>query len=631
MAESGPFRVLRFHTFLVDLHTGELRKNGIRLKVPRQPFEILSLLLEHPGEVVTREELCAKLWRDDTFVDFDHSLNVAITKLRDVLSDSADEPRYIQTIPRRGYRFLATVEEVQQVGLVAHAQPPSLSAWAFSWKAMWLSALGLAVLGLGAAFAMRFEFDIGGIRHRFLAKPSATRIQSIAVLPLENLSGDPNQQYFADGMTEELTAELSQIGALRVVSRTSAMRYKGTHKSVPEISRELSVDAVVEGSIKRAGDRVRISAQLIQGPSDTHLWSKSYERDLRDGLGLQSEVARGIVDEIKLKLTPQEQARLAHQEFVDPEAHENYLKGLFQLNKRTGPDARRAITYFDAAIKKEPKYVLAYVALADAYRTLTFNSTSAPADVLPQSEEAAKHALELDDQLAEAHASLAATLADYDWDWTRAEIELQTALRLNPNSWIVHAAYAHVLRQLGDVQNSIREARRSVELDPVNVLGNFFIGQCLYAARHYDQAAAQLRETLDLNPNFWPAHLYLGMTLAQQGRYAEAIDELRKAGDFTAEPHATIGYVYARMGRRADAQKVLADLKERTKRAYVAPCHIANIYIALGDREQAFIWLEKGYRQRDSWLTFLKCDPMYDPIRPDPHFQDLLRRIGLAS
>ncbi len=630
MVESRAFRVLRFNNFQADLHAGELRKNGIRLKVPRQPFEVLSLLLEHPGEVVTREELRAKLWQNDTFVDFDHSLNVAINKLRDVLSDSADEPRYIQTLPRRGYRFLAAVEGVQQVGPVPRAQPSSLSARAFPWKAVWLSALGLAALGLAVVFAMSFGFDIGGIRHRLLAKLSATRIQSIAVLPLENLSGDPNQQYFADGITEELTAELSQISALRVVSRTSAMRYRGTHKSVPEISRELSVDAVVEGSIKRAGDRVRISAQLIQGPTDTHLWAKSYERDLRDVLGLQGEVARGIVDEIKLKLTPQEQARLARQEIVDPEAHENYLKGLFHLNKRTGPDARRAITYFDAAIKKEPKYASAYVALADAYRTLTFNSSFAPVDVLPQSEEAAKHALELDDQLAEAHASLAATIADYDWDWTRAESELQTALRLNPNSWIVHAMYAHVLRQRGDAENSIREARRSVELDPVNVLGNFFIGQGLHDARHYDQAAAQLREALDLNANFWPAHLFLGKTLAQQGRYTEAIDELRKAGDFTAEPYAAIGYAYARMGHRADAQKVLADLKERSKHEYVAPCHIAIIYIALGDREQAFTWLEKGYQQRDSWLTFLKGDPMYDPIRSDPHFQDLLRRIGLA-
>ena len=269
------------------------------------------------------------------------------------------------------------------------------------------------------------------------------------MLPLENLSGDPQQQYFADGMTEELTTELSQVSSLRVVSRTSAMRYKGTQKSVPEIARELNVDAVVEGSVEREGDRVRITAQLIQGPSDTHLWAKGYERDFRDSLRLQDEVAQAIVDEIQLKLTPQEQARFARNEVIDPEAHEDYLRGLFYLNLRNGPDERQAIALFQAAIKKDPAYAAAYASLADSYRALIFNSNVAPADVFPQSEAAAKRALEIDDQLAEAHVCLASSLADYDWDWAGAEREFQTALRLNPNSALAHSTYAHFLRQEG--------------------------------------------------------------------------------------------------------------------------------------------------------------------------------------
>jgi len=469
------------------------------------------------------------------------------------------------------------------------------------------------------------------LRDRVFHRASAPGIHSLAVLPLENLSGDPQQQYFADGMTEELTTELSQVRSLRVVSRTSAMRYKGTQKSVPEIARELNVDAVVEGSVEREGDRIRITAQLVQGPTDTHLWAKGYERDFRDSLRLQDEIAQAIVDEVQLKLTPQEQARFTRNDVIDPEAHEDYLRGLFYLNLHNGPDEQKAIALFQAAIKKDPAYAAAYASLADSYRALIFNSNVAPMDGLPQSEAAAKRALEIDDQLAEAHVSLATNLADYDWNWAGAEREFQTALRLNPNSSIAHANHAHFLRQEGKIEESIREGRRAVELDPVSAQGSFLLAQSLYEARRYDEAVSQLRKTLDLEPRFWPAHLYLGKTLAEQGQFQEAVEELKKAGDFTAEPYATIGYVYGRMGRAADARKVIADLQEQSKKGYVAPTNFAKIYIGLGDKDQAFAWLEKGYQQRDFWLTFLKGDPVFDSLRSDPRFQDLVRRIGLPQ
>jgi serine/threonine-protein kinase len=529
---------------------------------------------------------------------------------------------------QRASEVRAALEAVHtQPGTSISTVPVSATPPSSAKRSLWIP----GVIALAVLAAALFAANVGGLRHRVFHRASAQAIHSLAVLPLENLSGDPQQQYFADGMTEELTTELSQVSSLRVVSRTSAMRYKGTQKSVPEIVRELNVDAVVEGSVEREGDRVRITAQLIQGPTDTHIWAKGYERDLRDSLRLQDEVAQAIVDEIKLNLTPQEQAHFARNDVIDPEAHEAYLRGLFYLNRHTGPDERKAIEQFQAAIKKGPAYAAAYASLADSYRALLFNSNAAPADVLPQSEAAAKRALEIDDQLAEAHASLGSDLGDYDWDWAGGEREFQMALRLNPNTSIVHSEYAHFLRQEGKPEESIREGRRAVELDPVSLAGNFLLAQSLYEARRYDETVSQLRKTLDLEPRFWPAHLYLGKTLAEQGQFQEAVEELKKAGDFTAEPYATIGYVYGRMGRAADARKVIANLQGQSKKGYVAPSNFAKIYIGLGDKDQAFAWLEKGYQQRDFWLTFLKGDPTFDSLRSDLRFQDLVRRIGFPQ
>ncbi len=526
---------------------------------------------------------------------------------------------------QRASEVRAALEAVQtQQGASSSAVSASSAPASSAKRSQWIYGIpAFAILAVAL-----FAANVGGLRDRAFHRAAAPGIHSLAVLPLENLSGDPQQQYFADGMTEELTTELSQVGALRVVSRTSAMRYKGTQKSVPEIARELNVDALVEGSVEREGDRVRITAQLVQGPSDTHLWAKAYERDFRDSLSLQDEVAQAIVDEIQLKLTPQEQARFARNDVIDPEAHEDYLRGLFYLNLRNGPDERKAIELFQAAIKKSPTYAAAYAALADSYRALIFNSNAAPGEVLPQSKAAAKHAIEIDSQLAEAHISLGGNLADYDWDWAGAEREFQTALRLNPNSSLAHSSHAHFLRQEGNIEEAIREGRRGVELDPVSAVATFLLAQTLFEARHYDEALSQLHKALDLEPRFWPAHLYLGKTLAEQGRYQEALVELRKAQNFTAEPYATIGYVYGRMGRAADARKVIADLQEQSKKGYVAPTNFGKVYIGLGDKDQAFAWLEKGYQQHDFWVTFLKGDPIFDSLRSDPRFQDLLRRIG---
>ncbi|MGA8620518.1 MAG: protein kinase [Candidatus Sulfotelmatobacter sp.] len=526
---------------------------------------------------------------------------------------------------QRASEVRAALEAVHtQPGTSSSAVPTPVDLATSAKRRMWIP----GVMALPILAAALFAANVGGLRNRVFHSASVTGIHSLAVLPLENFSGDPQQQYFVDGMTEELTTELSQVSSLRVVSRTSAMRYRGARKSVPEIARELNVDAVVEGSVEREGDRVRITAQLVQGPTDSHLWAKGYERDFRDSLRLQDEVAEAIVNEIQLKLTPQEQARFARKDSVDPQAHEDYLRGLFYLNLRNGPAEQKAIELFQSAIKKDPAYAAAYASLADSYRALIFNSNAAPADVLPQSEAAAKRALEIDDQLAEAHTSLASNLADYNWDWTGSEREFEIALRLNPNSATTHSSHAHFLRQEGKIEESIREGRRGLELDPVSAVGSFLLSQALYEARRYDEAISQLRKTLGLEPRFWPAHVYLGKTLAEQGQFQAALEELKKAGDFTAEPYSTIGYVYGRMGRPAEARRVIADLQEQSKKGYIAPSNFAKIYIGLGDKDQAFACLEKGYQQHDFWLSFLKGEPVFDSLRSDPRFQDLIRRIG---
>jgi serine/threonine protein kinase/tetratricopeptide (TPR) repeat protein len=529
---------------------------------------------------------------------------------------------------QRASEVRAAIEAAHTLpGSTSSVLPGSVSTAHSSKRNIWVSALVVLMLTLGALFAA----NVGGLRDRIFHPSSFSGIHSLAVLPLENLSGDPNQQYFADGMTEELTAELSQVSSLRVVSRTSAMRYKGTEKSVPQIAKELDVDAVVEGSVEREAGQVRIVAQLIQGPTDTHLWARSYERSVSDSLQLQDEVAQAIVGEIQLKLTPQEQAHLSRKIEIAPAAHEDYLRGLFHLNLHDGPDIRKAIDLFQAAIQKDPAYAAAYSSLSDSYRALTYNSNVSPTDALPQSEAAARHAIQLDDQLAEAHASLASALGNYEWDWAGAEREFQIALRLNPNSTVVHHSHAHFLREEGKTGESIAEGRRGVELDPVSVEANFILSQSLYEARRFDESIFQLHKLLDLEPRFWPAHLYLGKIFAAQGHFQDALEELKKAPDFTAEPRATIGYVYGRLGRAADARKVISDLKELSKIEYVAPTHFAKVYIGLGDKDQAYAWLEKGYQQRDFWLLFLKGEPTYDPLRSDARFQDLLRRIGFPQ
>ena len=634
-----PRRAVRFGVFEVDFAAGELRKHGIRIKLRgEQPFQVLSILLEHPGEVITREELCKKLWPADTFVDFEHSLATAIGKIREALGDSADNPRYIETLPRRGYRFIANVtvlsadplnkvqpatrdipraEDHGQVELASKAEVPKPQPWARAWK--------ISAFALVPALVILMAWIVHSA-----SRPSSN-IRSLAVLPLESLSGDASQDYFADGMTDELITDLGKISALRVISRTSVMPYKRVRKSLPQIARELSVDAVVEGTVLRSGEQVRITAQLIQASADKHLWAESYEGDLRDTLALQKKVARAIAEQIRINLTPQEQAVLKNVKVVNPEAYEAYLKGRYFWNKRTADGLKKAIDYFNQAIEKDPNYAQAYTGLADSYALLGDweYGILAPKEAFPRAKAAATKALELDNTLGEAHTSLAFSLDLFDWDWASAEREFRRAIELNPGYATAHHWYAWHLSEMGRNREAIAEMRKAQNLDPLSLIISADVAEILLVAHSYDQAIEQSRKTIDMDPNFAVAHYELGQALVQKHMYKEAIAELQKAIELSGGSTtctSNLAFAYAASGRRKEAVKILSDLKNRSKQN---ASEIALMYVGLDEKDQAMTWLEKAYEERFNPSILLR--PAFDPLRSDPRFQNLVRRIGLPS
>jgi len=639
MEKNVSLKAVRFGPFEADLRAGELRKHGVKLKLVGQPFEVLAMLLESPGQLVTREELRTRLWPTDTFVDFDHGLNAAVNKLRDALSESAEKPTYVETLPRRGYRFISAVDLPDSLGLklpvpempaslespvvVAETHIPSR----YGRRRVFVTALVLVVI-----LAVVFGFDLGGVRHRLVGEPSVPRIQSIAVLPLENLSKDPEQEYFADGMTDELITNLAQISALRVISRTSAMQYKGTKKSLSEIARELHVDAVVEGTVMHSGDRVRITAQLIEASTDHHLWAASYDRDLQNVLSMQEEVTRAIVSEVRVKLTGQERARLSSMHPINPEAFQLWLKGRYYWYKLNPEGLQKAIEYFQQALEKDPAYAPAYAGLADSYNLLAFFNVFPPREVMPKAKAAAVKALELDDNLAEAHVSLGWAGFTYDLDWPAAGKHFDRAIVLNPAYPLAHSYYSLYLGALGRPEEGLTEAKRALDLDPVSPAINHYVVVQLYLARRFDEAIEQCRKTLELDPSFTPVHGTLAEVYSAKGMYREALAEYEEYSALSGgSPRSTafVGYAHARLGQRSQAFSVLEQLRAASKQKYVPALSFAIVYVGLGEKEQAFLWLEKAYDERTNSLAYLKVQATWDPLRSDPRFADLVRRIGL--
>ncbi len=463
---------------------------------------------------------------------------------------------------------------------------------------------------------------------------SRRRIQSLAVLPLEDLSGDPAHDYFADGMTEALITDLAKIKALRVISRTSAMQYKGVRKPVPQIARELNVDAVIEGSVLRSGDRVRITAQLIDAASDQHLWAESYERDFRDILSLQSEIARQIANEVKVTLSPQERARLGRARQVNPETHELYLKGRYHWNKRSEEGGKKALSYFQQAIESDPTYAQGYAGLADSYNILGYYNAISPEDAYPKGKAAALKALALDDSLAEPHAALGVIKRDFEWDWTGAEKEFRRAVELNPGYADAYHWRATLFGMLGRREESLREKARALAIDPLSLIMKTDLARMFYYTRDYDRSLEQYRAALDMDPNFSPTHFGLAHVYQQKGLFEEAISELqtgtRLSGDSTYAL-AKLGHGYAVAGKIDEARAVLTQLSELSKEKYVSPYDMAIVHVGLKENDQAFAWLEKAFEHRSLWLGYLKVEPQLDPLRTDPRFQELVRRVGLPE
>jgi TolB-like protein/DNA-binding winged helix-turn-helix (wHTH) protein/Flp pilus assembly protein TadD len=616
--EVHPASIVRFGVFEVDLRAGELRKQGVRIKLQEQPFQVLKVLLGKSGEVVTRDELRSQLWSADTFVDFDNGLNTCINKLREALGDSTERPRFIETIPRRGYRFIASVTIVEGEG---KATPPAPSRWQ---PVVLVAAMVAALVA-------------GGLYWRSRSLPRLTDQGSIvlAVLPLDNLSGDASQDYFADGMTDALITDLARIKALKVISRTSVLRYKGVKKPLPEIARELGANVIVEGSVVRSGDRVRITAQLINAANDTHIWAEHFDRDMRDALALQGAVADAIARQIRVAVTPAEQKHLESVAPVDPEAYESYLKGRYYSNQRTENAMKQSIAYFQEAIAKDPAYALAYSGLADTYTLLGFRGHVPSKDSLLQAKTAALKAVELDDTLAEPHASLAFIAETLEWDWPTAQREYTRALELNPGYARARHWYAGFLTYMGRLDEGIAEEKRARELDPLSLPVNNALAGRFLAAGRIPEALEQLHKTLDMDPHFAPAHQTLGWVYLKTGKNQEAIREFQQAvhlsGADDLDLTLDLGYAYAVVGRREEATAILNKLREGHERGLVPSGSIAILYGALGNFDQAFAFLEKAYQERDPELTYLKIGRRFDPLRRDPRYRELLQRMRLAD
>ena len=609
----------RFGHFEFDPASGELRRSGVKVKLQEQPFQILKLLLSRPGEVVTREEVRHALWPGDTFVDFDMGLNSAIKRLRDALEDSADHPRYVETLPRRGYRFVAALAPPAVAAPADVVTPPRRLALR-SGRAMAAAAVITAIV-LGLAFRAPW------LRGRGQDTPP-TAIRSLAVLPFENLTGSADQDYFVDGMTDALITDLAQARALRVISRTSVMRYKRTTKSLPRVAEELGVDAVVEGTVTRAGDRVRITAQLIQATTDRHLWAQSYEREIRDVLGLQREVAAAVAQAIQVKLQPEARPRRAQAREVEPEAYEAYLKGRYYWSKRSPVDTLKAVGAFQAAIARDPDYAPAHAGLSDAYRSFDVQGLGAPRDVMPRAEAAARKALALDDSLAEAHASLGGVLYRYHWDWEGAEKEFRISLDLDPGSAETHRAYAVYLMTMRRHEEALAEAQRARELSPLSPVINAELGTALVRLGRCDEAVAGLHKTLEIDPQSVRLYQTLGEAYDAKGQWAEGLAALEKSDTLSPAPYPWLGFAYGMAGRRREALEILARLDKASRDRFVSPQSFAVVHLGLGDREKALAWLEKAYDQHAFEVLGFSGE-IFDHLRDDPRFQDLLRRLRL--
>jgi TolB-like protein/DNA-binding winged helix-turn-helix (wHTH) protein/Flp pilus assembly protein TadD len=639
MSTSVSSRILQFGPFEAEVQAGELRKQGLKVRLQDQPFQILVMLLDRHGELVTRQEIHQKLWPADTFVDFDHGLNNAVNRLREALGDSAEFPRFIETLPKKGYRFIGKVTgdepPPEAEGRPAEDTPvanpvPILGNIEEESKAR----PRFLITTLVCCFALTLAtMAFLGWRHiRSGPRPGSGYVM-LAVLPFQNLSGDLSQDYFSDGLTEEMIAQLGALSPdqLGVIARTTTMAYKHTSKSVKQIGSELGVGYVLESSVRRDGDQLRISVQLIRAHDQMHVWARNYDRHFSHSIELQEEVAKAVAEQIEVKLSPTYSGR-TNAYPRDPEVNEAYLRGRYFWNQFTPDGYRTAITYFQHAIDLDPNFAEAYSGLADSYSFLVVT------DSIPSNEgnhsalEAARRAVALGGSLAESHNSLASVLSRGEWNWSAAENEFKRAIALNPSYSMVHRIYASLLGATGRHNEAAQQIKEAMRLDPLSLPNNAEVIRTLYYARNYEQAIEQGKNAMQLDPNFARTHFWLGRVYSQKGMHAEAIAASKKI--LEAMPDGTLGltemaYSLAAAGRQTEARQILGRLEERSKSAFVPLYNMAVVHIALKDNEVAMRFMQQAFKNREWPMLVLAVEPRLDPLRKDPRFQQILANINL--
>lgn len=622
---------LRFRDFELDPAQFQLRRAGHRIRLERKPLELLILLVEKQGQLVARDEIIQRVWGKDFFFDAERGINNAIRKIRSALNDESGQPRFVETVVGKGYRFIAPMSGASPVAPSSSKENTEKLANILRWPRALFGKGGLVTAGLlVAVLVIVVALNPGGFRQRLSG--SAARIQSLAVLPLVNLSGDPAQEYFADGMTEAVIGRLSMIRGLRVISRTSVMRFKDTRMSAPEIAKTLHVDAVVEGSVIREGSRIRVTAQLIRGATDEHVWSETYDRELREVLALESDVAQSIARKVQVSITGEEHKMLAEVRSVSPEVYENYLKGRFALAKGDNrANVAESIGFFNQAISKDTTYAPSYLGLANAYAQLSTVFIGGIAEEgRPKVIQAARKALELDPELVEAHVLLG-LMAQEQWHWADAEAEYRRALELRPNDAAAHSGLADWLISEGRTEEAVAERRRGRELDPLAISGSE-LAWALFYARRYDDAVQELHSVLAVKTDDAYALWILGFALIANHQPQEAVPVLEKGVSVSERSPAIVGllvHAYAQAGRRPDALRLLAELKRRNQAGYVPAAAFVLAYLGLDEYDQSFVSFQQAYHEQSNILQFLKVHPFFDPIRGDPRFADLVRRVGL--
>jgi TolB-like protein/Tfp pilus assembly protein PilF len=583
-------RVLRFAAFEVDVKAGEVRKHGRRVRLQDKPFQVLQSLLEHPGEIVLREELRARLWPADTFVDFDNGLNNAVNKVRRLLGDSPAAPKYVETVGRRGYRFIGAVETPVRVALPSIQLPVSSSTARTGWA------------------------------------PAAAVVSSLAVLPLANLSDDAEQEYFSDGLTDALISQIAGIRALRVISRHSSMRYKGSRAATAKIARELGVDALIEGTVLRVGARVRVTVQLVNAATDSLVWSGEWDRALEDLLLVQSEIARAVAQEVRAVITPDEARRFARVSSVDPEAYDLFLRGRFFWSQRTREGLLRSVDYFRKAIQRAPLFAEAHAAIAESMGPLGYLGFLPPHEVTPAMKAAATAALSIDPDLVEGLNALAACAAFHEWRLAEAETLFQRAIAVNPNYVVTYMWYGQLLENTGRQEANVETRAVAVRLDPLNLRAGAALGIALFLAGRADEGIARLQSTLELDPNYFFAREHLARIDVARGRLTEAIDTFQSIG-----ADGSLGHALGLAGRTGEARAILRKLQERAHTEYVSPFRIALVQIGLGERDAALASLERAFEIRAVDLSEVKVDPRFAPLASERRFAALLQKMGLTA